>query len=178
MKIKAMWPRRFISTGKPLVFAVLSLVLFLPGLQARLRFIGPNPYYSFLTFPQDARLFTLGSTFSFFYLRQRGWMGHLDLPEISPSPNYVNTQESVAVRLETGLDAQAGFKGSWVSPELMTAPYVFALKSVRIIPLVTAKLDIFNLRSSGLVVPHDNPTGAFPFDSSLKQRNAEGSVGI
>jgi len=178
MKIKAMWPRRFISTGKPLVFAVLSLVLLLPGLQARLRFIGPNPYYSFLTFPQDARLFTLGSTFSFFYLRQRGWMGHLDLPEISPSPNYVNTQESVAVRLETGLDAQAGFKGSWVSPELMTAPYVFALKSVRIIPLVTAKLDIFNLRSSGLVVPHDNPTGAFPFDSSLKQRNAEGSVGI
>jgi hypothetical protein len=158
--------------------AILLLCLLSPGLQARLRFIGPNPYYSFLTFPQDARLFYPGSTFSFFYLRNRGWMGHLDQPEISPSPNYVNTQESVDVKLDTGLEAQAGFDGNWVSPELIMAPYVFELKSVRIIPLVSAKMDSFHLRSSGLVFPYDNPAGAFPFDSELRQRNAEGAVGV
>jgi len=172
------WRKKRAVSRRTIGAAVLFLLIMLPGLQARLRFIGPNPYYSFLTFPQDARLFTLGSTFSFFYLRNRGWMGHLDVPEISPSPNYVNTQESVGVRLDTGLEAQAGFEGSWVSPELMAAPYVFELRSVRIIPLVSGKLDSFHLRSSGLVVPHDNPAGAFPFDSELSQRNAEGSVGV
>lgn len=178
MKIRTIGQNGTFGRAKAFGWTVLLILLLPLGLQTRLRFIGPNPYYSFLTFPQDARLFTLDSTFSFFYLRNRGWMGHLDRPEISPSPNYVNTQESVGVRLETGLEAQAGFKGCWVSPELMTAPYVFELKSVRIIPMVTIKLDSFSLRSSGLVVPHDNPAGAFPFDSELRQRNAEGSVGV
>jgi hypothetical protein len=158
--------------------SILLLLSLLSPVEGRLRFIGPNPYYSFLTFPQDARLFTLGSTFSFFYLRNRGWMGHLDLPEISPSPNYVNTQESVSERLDVDREAQAGFKGTWLSPELMIAPLVFEFKSVRFIPLVSAKMDTFNLRSSGTVVPHDNPAGAFPFDSELSQRNAEGSLGV
>jgi len=164
--------------GKTVGIVFLFLLFLFPALEGRLRFIGPNPYYSFLTFPQDSRLFTLGSSFSFFYLRHRGWMGHLDVPELSPSPNYVNTEESVGVRLDTGLDAQVGFRGTWLSPELMMAPCVFSFKSVRVVPLVSGRLDRFQLTSSGLAVPHDNPAGAFPFSSELSQRNAEGSVGV
>jgi len=148
------------------------------GLEARLRFIGPNPYYSFLTYPQDSRQLTLHSSFSFFYLRARGWMGHLDIPELSPSPTYVNTEESVEENISSGQTAQAGFKGSWISPEIMAAPCVFEFKSVRIIPLVSGKLDNFSLRSSGLAVPYENPAAVIPFSSELAQRNGEFSLGL
>jgi hypothetical protein len=178
MRLKHSPPRRKLWPWKTTGIVLFFLLSILPGLEGRLRFIGPNPYYSFLTFPQDSRLFTLGSSFSFFYLRHRGWMGHLDVPELSPSPNYVNTEESVGERLDSGLDAQVGFEGTWFSPELMMAPYVFSFKSVRIVPLVSGKLDRFHLRSSGLAVPEDNPAGAFPFSSELSQKNAEGSVGV
>jgi hypothetical protein len=178
MKIQYDSPRRKCGYWNRFGIVGTLVLLSVAGLEGRLRFIGPNPYYSFLTFPQDSRLFTLGSTFSFFYLNQRGWMGHLDVPELSPSPTYVDTEESADERLQSGLDAQVGFKGTWFSPEIMMAPYVFSFKSVRIIPLVSGKLDRFHLHSSGLAVPHDNPAGAFPFSSDLAQRNAEGSVGV
>ncbi|MBM3284259.1 MAG: hypothetical protein FJY81_00120 [Candidatus Aminicenantes bacterium] len=163
---------------KFLVSAGLACLLSVRGLEARLRFVGPNPYYSFLTFPQDSRLFTPGSSFSFFYLRHRGWMGHLDVPELSPSPTYVNTQESVAVGLESGQTAQAGFKGSWFEPEVQMAPYVFEFKSVRVIPLFSGKFASFSLNSSGMAVTAEKPAAAFPFSSSLSQKNGEASVGL
>ncbi len=178
MKRRISSPGRNFRSRRRFGIAILLLLSMLRGLEGRLRFIGPNPYYSFLTFPQDSRLFTLGSSFSFFYLRHRGWMGHLDVPELSPSPNYVNTEESVGVQLDTGLNAQVGFQGTWLSPELMMAPYVFSFKSVRVVPLISGKFDRFRLTSSGLAVPRDNPAGAFSFDSELSQENAEGSVGM
>lgn len=163
---------------KFLVTVGLASFLSASGLEARLRFIGPNPYYSFLTFPQDSRFFTPGSSFSFFYLRYRGWMGHLDIPELSPSPTYVNTQESVAVSLESGQTAQAGFRGSWFEPEMQMAPYVFEFKSVRVIPLVSGKFASFSLNSSGTAVTDEEPAAAFPFSSSLSQKNREASLGL
>ena len=166
------------ARGKRLRTALLMGLLLQSGLQARLRFIGPNPYYSFLTYPQDSRQFALNSSFSFFYLRARGWMGHLDIPELSPSPTYVNTEESVEENIPSGQTAQAGFKGNWISPEIMTATYVFEFKSVRIIPLVSGKLDSFSLRSSGLAIPYENPGAVIPFSSDLSQRNEEFSLGL
>jgi len=166
------------ARGKRLRTALLMGLLLQSGLEARLRFIGPNPYYSFLTYPQDSRQFTLNSSFSFFYLRARGWMGHLDIPELSPSPTYVNTEESVEESVPFGQTAQAGFKGNWVSPEIMAATCVFEFKSVRIIPLVSGKLDSFSLRSSGLAVPYENPGAVIPFSSDLSQRNREFSLGL
>ncbi len=156
--------------------AVLLCLIAVSGLQARLRFVGPNPYYSFLTFPQDSQLFSLHSSFSFFYFRTRGWMGHLDMPEISPSPTYVNTQESVEGNLAEGMNARAGFEGSWVSPEVMTAPYVFEFKSIRIVPLLSAKMDTFSLCSSGQAVPYEMPASLIPFSSELDQKNREVSL--
>jgi len=165
---------------KVLVLVLVSVpcLLLVRGLEARLRFVGPNPYYSFLTFPQDSRLFTPGSSFSFFYLRHRGWMGHLDVPELSPSPTYVNTKESVAIGLESGQPAQAGFKGSWVEPEVQMAPYVFEFKAIRVIPLVSGKFASFSLNSSGTAVTAEKPATAFPFSSSLSQQNGEASLGL
>ncbi|MDH7511377.1 MAG: hypothetical protein QHH14_00320 [Clostridiales bacterium] len=158
--------------------AALLCLIAVSGLEARLRFAGPNPYYSFLTYPQDSQLFSLRSSFSFFYFRTRGWMGHLDMPEISPSPTYVNTQESVEGNLAEGMNARAGFEGTWVSPEIMTAPYVFEFKSVRFMPLVSAKLDAFSLRSSGQAVPSGEPASLIPFSSELSQKNRELSLGF
>lgn len=165
---------------RPVKFLAVGLASFLLAsrLEARLRFVGPNPYYSFLTFPQDARFFTAGSSFSFFYLRHRGWMGHLDMPELSPSPTYVNTQESVTLSLENGQTAQAGFKGTWFEPEIQMAPYVFDFKLVRIIPLASGKLTTFSLRSSGTAVTAGERVDAFPFSSFLRQKNAEASLGL
>lgn len=160
------------------VVAALICLVAVSSLEARLRFIGPNPYYSFLTFPQDSQLFNLQSSFSFFYFRTRGWMGNLDMPEISPSPTYVSTQESVEGNLAEGMNARAGFEGSWVSPEIMTAPYVFEFKSIRFMPLVLEKLDNFSLRSSGQAVPYETPTSLILFSSELGQKNREFSLGF
>lgn len=160
------------------ILVFLAALLTVSSLEARLRFIGPNPYYSFLTFPQDGRLFSLGSSFSFLYFRTRGWMGHLDNPELSPSPTYVNTEESVEGNLAPGMDVRAGFKGTWISPEIMVAPFVFEFKSVRLLPLVSGKLDRFSLRSSGVALPAEAGASVIPFSSELNQMNREVSLGL
>lgn len=90
------------------------------------------------------------------------------MPELSPSPTYVNTQESVTLSLENGQTTQAGFKGTWFEPEIQMAPYVFDFKSVRIIPLASGKLTTFSLRSSGTAVTAGERGDAFPFSSFLR----------
>lgn len=47
--------------------SILLCLSFVTGLQARLRFIGPNPYYSFMTFPQDSQLFKSKASLAFLY---------------------------------------------------------------------------------------------------------------
>ncbi|MFQ5722244.1 MAG: hypothetical protein ACE5GI_07110, partial [Candidatus Aminicenantales bacterium] len=161
-----------------LFFFVLFLSLLFP-LQARLRFIGPNPYYSFLTFPQDSRLFRARASLFFLYYSSRGWMGHLDLPAISPSPTYVATEESVSESLNQTKVAEPGFKGSWRIPKIMTVPFIFNIKSFRVIPLISGQLDIFNLHSSGEAIAHEEEQiSLIPFTSELSQTNRQYSLGL
>ena len=82
-------------------FLFLTMALFSFPLFPHPRFIGPNPYYSFLTFPQDARLFNAGSSFFFLGYSNRGWMGNLDIPEMSPDPGYVATEETIVEKAFT-----------------------------------------------------------------------------
>ncbi|NIM90710.1 MAG: hypothetical protein GTO17_07150 [Candidatus Aminicenantes bacterium] len=100
---------QYLSIRKIFLFR-LFLILLLPNLQARLRFVGPNPYYSFLIFPQDSRLFNPYSSIFFLYYGRRGWRGHLDRPAIAPSPNYVATEESAQEDFYGTKIAEASFK--------------------------------------------------------------------
>lgn len=161
--------------------AVLILIcsISVTGLHARLRFIGPNPYYSFLTFPQDSRLFKGNASLLFLYYRSRGWMGHLDSPEISPSPQYIASEESVQENFYATKTAEAEFKGKWYTPEILTVPFVLDYKSIRIIPMISGQLDIFNLRASGEAISHGEESNSLiPFSSNLSQQNSEFSLGL
>lgn len=159
-----------------LILLCLSL---LPALQARLRFIGPNPYYSFLTFPQDSRLLKTNASLLFLYYRNRGWMGHLDVPASSPAPQYIATEASLNENIYDTEVANAGFKGKWLTPEILAVPFIMDYKSIRIIPIVSGQLDIFNLDASGEAIAHGEQSDfLIPFSSNLSQRNTKMSFGF
>lgn len=155
---------------------VVAFVFFAPFLYSRLLFIGPDPYFSYRTFPQDARLFK-NKSIIFFNFDKKGWMGNLDVPELSPSPTYVDTRESVSENVGS-TTATAGFKGTWSSPSFITFPYIFKFSSFTIIPMVTTRWDSFNLTSSGTAIGYeDDEEILIPFSSELKQRNKTYSLG-
>lgn len=180
-KIKS---KRFIYSSMNLITTKIFLLLFfclipLTNLHARLRFVGPNPYYSFSTYPQDSKLFNRHSSIFFLYYENRGWMGHLDIPEISPSPNYVATEESVQENYYGVKIAEASFRGKWFTPSILAAPYVFDIKGIRFIPLVSGQLDIFKLNASGETIYYgENFDFLIPFSSKLSQVNSEMSLGL
>lgn len=158
---------------------ILLCLMSLTGLQARLRFIGPNPYYSFLTFPQDSQLFKSKASLAFLYYENRGWMGHLDVPAQSPSPQYIATEESVQENFYDQKVADASFKGKWLTPEILTVPFILDYKSLRIIPMVSGQMDFFNLKASGEAITHgEDSHSLIPFTSELSQQNSEMSLGL
>ena len=167
------------SALKKTLILLLLCFMSVSGLQARLRFIGPNPYYSFLTFPQDSQLFKSKASLAFLYYKNRGWMGHLDVPEESPSPQYIATEESVQENFHDQEVADAGFKGMWLTPEILTVPFILDYKSLRIIPMVSGQMDFFNLKASGEAIAHDeNSQSLIPFISELRQQNSQMSFGL
>jgi hypothetical protein len=148
-------------------------------LYAHLRFIGPNPYFSFSTFPQDARLFGPNSSFVFLTYTNRGWLGNLDVPQLSPAPGYIATESIIVEDFDHSTLAQAGFKGTWFSPSLIMVPFVLDIKSFRIIPLVIGQLDRFRLNSSGTAIGYeDDVSYLIPFRSELSQDNTRLSYGF
>ncbi len=156
--------------GKKLFFILIILVFFVPFLYSRLLFIGPNPYFSFATFPQDARLFK-NKTIIFLNYDKRGWMGNLDFPELSPSPTYVATEESISENFDSTM-AEAGFKGTWLSPSMIFIPFMLEVSSFRIVPIVTGQWDSFKLTSSGIAIGREGDEKMLiPFSSELSQRN-------
>ncbi|MFQ6108741.1 MAG: hypothetical protein ACE5L7_04225 [Candidatus Aminicenantales bacterium] len=165
--------------GKGILVFLLMMLTLTVGLNARLRFIGPNPYYSFLTFPQDARLFRTHASVLFLRYRNRGWMGHLDSPATSPAPQYVATEESIQENFYDTKIANVGFKGKWVTPEIMAVPFVLDYKSLRIIPMVSGQMEFFNLSASGEAIAHGEETDSLiPFSSELSQKNKQLSFGL
>jgi len=149
------------------------------GLQARLRFIGPNPYYSFLTFPQDSQLFKSKASLAFLYYKNRGWMGHLDVPASSPAPQYIATEQSVQENFHDTKVAEAGFSGRWLSPEILTVPFILDYKSLRIIPMISGQLELFSLKASGDAIAHGEENDFLvPFSSKLSQKNSKMSFGF
>lgn len=162
---------------------IILISIFIIGisinLHSRLKFIGPNPYFSFTHFPQDSRLFYPKSSIFFLSYRNPGWMGNLDDPFRSPSALYVNTEESVEENFN-GTRARAEFNGSWFNTELILAPYVFDFKGMRIIPLVGGQFDSFSLDAKGYAIAHsyDGNHWLVPFSSKVSQKNYSGNVGI
>ncbi len=155
---------------------LITFVLAL-GLQARLRFIGPDPYFSFRTFPQDSILFGT-STFVIFTLDSRGWMGNLDEPELSPSPSYVATHEKVAENLGSVV-AEAYFKGTWRAPSLVGYSSFVSGEKLSVAGLFSFQVDIFRLNAGGDAVAHEEDRRfLIPFSSFLKQNNWTGSFGF
>jgi hypothetical protein len=158
---------------------MLSVLLLFSSAYPHLRFIGPNPYFSYHTFPQDARLFNTGSSIFFFYLSNQGWMGNLDHPEMSPSPNYVATEESVSENFSSSKVAEARFKGTWFAPSAEVIPLVVQWGTFKIIPVFSGELDQFSLNSSGEAIGHEEDQNyLIPFESDLSQQNTSGSAGI
>ena len=160
-----------------IVFAtVATLSLLTLPVQARLLFVGPDPYFSYRTFPQDANLFK-NKTIIFFNLDKKGWMGNLDFPDLSPSPTYVDTQESVSENVGS-TTATAGFKGTWFSPSFVAFPVIFKVSSFTIIPMISGQWDSFKLQSSGTAVAEEEDERfLIPFSSELKQVNKTYSLG-
>lgn len=155
---------------------IVAFVFFAPFLYPRLLFIGPDPYFSYRTFPQDARLFK-NKTIIFFNFDKKGWMGNLDIPELSPSPTYVDTRESVSENAGSTV-ATAGFEGTWFSPSFVTFPFIFRTSSFTVIPMVSLQWDSFHLTSSGTAIGYeDDEEILIPFSSELKQRNKTYSLG-
>ncbi|MGQ9618881.1 MAG: hypothetical protein ACUVUG_07990 [Candidatus Aminicenantia bacterium] len=156
-----------------------SIIFFLIPLHARLKFIGPNPYFSFTHFPQDSRFFLRGSSIFFLSYRNTGWMGNLDDPFRSPSALYVNTEEWVEENIN-GVNARAGFDGKWFNAELASAFYVRDFKGFRIIPLGTFQFDSFSLKANGNAIAHsyDGNQWLIPFSGKVSQRNYTGNIGF
>ncbi len=170
---------KFRSGLKGAVTLLVFMITFVsqsPFLYSRLLFIGPDPYFSFKTFPQDARYFK-NKTIIFFNYDKRGWMGNLDYPEISPSPSYIATEESVSENLGSTI-ATAEFKGTWFSPSVVSIPFMLKMSSVTVIPLISFRLDSFNLTSSGTAIGHEGEEYMLiPFSSELSQKNKTFSFG-
>lgn len=161
---------------------ILILILLMGvsiNLHSRLKFIGPNPYFSYYHFPQDSRLFYPNSSIFFLSYRNPGWMGNLDDPFRSPSALYINTKESVEENFN-GIRAKAEFNGSWFNTELILAPYVFDFKGMRIIPLMGGQFDSFSLDAKGNAIAHsyDGDYWLIPFSSKVRQRNYKGNIGF
>ncbi|MBD3414828.1 MAG: hypothetical protein GF421_10415 [Candidatus Aminicenantes bacterium] len=155
------------------------VLLFFSPVDSHLRFIGPNPYFSYQTFPQDARMFNAGSSIFFLNLTNQGWMGNLDHPEMSPSPNYVATEESVSENYHSSKIAEARFKGTWFAPSVQAIPMVITWNKFKVIPIFSGELDQFQLNSSGEAIGHEEDHNyLIPFESKLSQRNFTGSAGI
>ncbi len=153
------------------------IVLGLSPLGARLIFVGPNPYFSYRTFPQDTLLFK-NKILLFFSLQRRGWMGNLDDPEASPSPTYISTEESVSEDLY-GQIYTAGFKGTWKNPSLLVLPYSIRLGEFVFFPLFSGNWDLFNLRAGGTAIgEEDGKKFTIPFSSELSQTNSSLSLGF
>lgn len=179
MKGRSLKSPKHNPNGKRIFIWLLMGFTLVLGLDARLRFIGPNPYYSFLTFPQDARLFKTHASLLFLRYRNRGWMGHLDTPSSSPAPQYIATEQSVQENFYDTKIVNAGFKGKWVTPEIIAVPFVLDFKSIRLIPMISGQMDIFNLNASGGAIAHGEESDfLIPFSSELSQRNQQMSFGL
>ncbi len=160
---------------KKIVYLFLILA-FAEMLLARLLFVGPDPYFSYRTFPQDALLFK-NRMVVFFSLQKRGWMGNLDDPEASPSPTYISTKEEVSQDLN-GQVYTAGFEGSWKAPYFTALAYGFEFSSLRVIPIISARWDVFSLKASGTAIgEEDGEKFPIPFSSQLSQTNMQSSLG-
>ncbi len=158
------------------ILGIFLLIIFSEGLSGRLLFVGPNPYFSYRTFPQDVLLFR-NKTILFFSFQKRGWMGNLDDPEASPSPTYISTQEKVSEDLH-GEVYTAGFNGTWKTPYITALAYNLDFSSIRIIPLVSARWDVFSLKASGTAIgEEDKEKFPIPFSSELSQTNLQTSLG-
>lgn len=106
-------------------------------------------------------------------------MGHLDVPAQSPSPQYIATEETVQENFYDQKVADAGFKGKWLTPEILTVPFILDYKSLRIIPMVSGQLEFFNLKASGEAIAHgEDSSSLIPFTSELSQQNSEMSFGL
>lgn len=161
------------------ILLIFSFLLVFNGfIQGRLRFIGPDPYFSFRTFPQDLRLLGSNLTLIYFTLGRRGWMGNLDVPEASPSPSYIATEEVISEDLGSTI-AEASFKGTWISPSLIAVPFALEVSTFKIYPIISSQFDFFSLRSSGAAIGREEERSfLIPFSSELKQRNWSTSFGF
>jgi hypothetical protein len=164
---------------RKLTFFLIILFLIPFQLHPRLKFIGPNPYFSYTHFPQDSRFFYPNSSIFFLSYRYPGWMGNLDDPFRSPSALYVNTEESVEENFN-GTRAKASFNGSWFNAELVSAPYVYDFKGFRIIPLIGGEFDSFSLDAKGNAIAHsyEGSYWLVPFSSKVSQKNYKGNIGF
>ncbi len=163
---------------KKIIFPIFFLFCIIP-LHARLKFVGPNPCFSFLHFPQDSRFFPTGTSFFLLSYRNPGWMGNLDDPFQSPSALYINTEEKVQESFN-GKSAEAGFKGSWFNAEFISAPFVYDFKGLKIIPMFTLHFDSFSLKAEGDAIAHsyEGNYWLIPFSSRVSQKNYGGNIGL
>ncbi len=153
------------------------LGVLLAPLWCRLLFVGPNPYFSYQTFPQDTLLFK-NKILLFLSFQRRGWMGNLDDPAASPSPTYVSTEESVSEELG-GEIYTARFKGTWRAPSLVLLPYSFGAGGFTVMPMVSTKWDLFSLKAGGTAIGEEGERRfPIPFSSELSQSNSSYSLGF
>ncbi len=153
------------------------LALILLPLGARLIFVGPNPYFSYQTFPQHSLLFK-NKVILFLSLQKRGWMGNLDDPEASPSPTYISTEESVSEDLY-GQIYTASFKGTWKNPRFVLLPYSFQVGGFVLMPLFFGSWDLFSLKAGGTAIgEEEGEKFPIPFSSKLSQTNSSLSLGF
>lgn len=164
---------------RKIILILIFLTVLSLNLYSRLKFIGPNPYFSFTHFPQDSRFFYPRSSIFFLSYRNPGWMGNLDDPFRSPSALYVNTKESVEENFN-GKRAKASFSGTWFNTELVSAPYILDFKGMRIIPMIGGQFDSFFLEAKGDAIAHsyDGNYWLVPFSSRVSQKNYSGNLGI
>jgi len=158
------------------VFIIFSLPVKLFG---HLRFLGPDPYFSFQIFPQDVTLFKKGSSIFLLNFVKRGWMGNLDHPAATPSPSYIDSEGMVVETDSKTNRLKSEFKGVWNSFSITVIPYVYKKKELYIMPLLDINPEYFSLKASGTAYSdHDNNEVEIPFSSSLSQNNSDFSAGF
>ncbi len=158
---------------KSIRFTYYLLFLIIFGgliLHAHLRFIGPDPYFSYNTYPQDILKFK-NKTVVIINFSLRGWMGNLDDPELSPSPNYVATHEYVE-KTVNGENKKAEFEGNWFDYEMTAFLRNFNMNNIKFAPFLYGKIDLFRLNASGEAIGEgEYEDFIVPFNGKVSQNN-------
>ncbi len=159
------------------ILIIFMLIFLSTNLFSHLRFIGPDPYFSFTTFPQDFLKFKYKTIFITNFTN-KGWMGNLDNPNLSPSPNYVSTSESIEESVY-GNRYKAEFNGKWFYSDFISLPYIFKFGKLKISPVISGRLDVFNLNSSGNAIGEEEGiTEIVPFNAKVSQTNSTITAGF